>query len=204
MNGIVVIGESVVDRVVSAAGLTIARPGGSPANVAVGLGRLGDAVTLITELGDDPDGDLIRAHLADSNVTLIQQTVPKTSTAAAIISDNGNAAYEFEISWTLRRELVPPATNLVHVGSLGTLMVPGAQAVTEILDALPPHVVISYDPTSGTSSRSRRRRSRRSRQSPGGPTSSGRAKTISRRSTPAGRSPRQPRTGWPLGPNSSL
>ena len=59
----VVIGESLVDVVTAGSGPPVARPGGSPLNVAVGLARLGHDVLLVTRLGADRHGDLVRAHL---------------------------------------------------------------------------------------------------------------------------------------------
>ena len=142
MSVIVVIGESIVDRLISASGVT-ATAGGSPANVAIGLGRLGDPVTLITELGPDADGDLIRAHLRASGVGLIDQPVARTSTSAARIDADGTATYDFDVTWTLVAEPLPAGCELVHVGSLGTVVNPGAAAVFSMLAAGLP---VSYDP----------------------------------------------------------
>jgi fructokinase len=58
-----VIGEVVADIVHPLSGPASTNPGGSPANVAVGLARLGAEVSLMTQLGDDHHGHLIRAHL---------------------------------------------------------------------------------------------------------------------------------------------
>ena len=55
---VVVVGEALVDIVVTSAG-TVEHPGGSPANVAYGLGRLGAATALLTSIGDDPRGAAI-------------------------------------------------------------------------------------------------------------------------------------------------
>ena len=48
------IGEALVDVVARADGSVSEHAGGSPANVAVGLARLGRATVLATELGDRP------------------------------------------------------------------------------------------------------------------------------------------------------
>ncbi|MFJ9009465.1 PfkB family carbohydrate kinase [Streptomyces canus] len=45
-------------------------PGGSPANVALGLGRLGHLVRLATRVGHDDFGQLLQKHLQDSGVEL--------------------------------------------------------------------------------------------------------------------------------------
>ena len=65
----VVVGEALVDLVGQRGGRTLAvHPGGSPANVALGLGRLGVPVTLMTRLGRDSFGDMVRNHLEASGV----------------------------------------------------------------------------------------------------------------------------------------
>ena len=73
-------GEALVDIVDG-----LPRPGGSPTNVAVALGRQGLAVTLATQLGDDEYGRLIREHLAASGVDVLVDPVARTSSAAARI-----------------------------------------------------------------------------------------------------------------------
>src|SRR5918999_6573972 len=65
----VVVGEALVDLVGQRGSRTlVAHPGGSPANVALGLARLGDPVTLVTRLGRDGFGEMVSAHLKASGV----------------------------------------------------------------------------------------------------------------------------------------
>ena len=65
----VVVGEALVDLVGHRGSRTLtAHPGGSPANVALGLARLGDDVTLMTRLGREAFGETIAAHLRASGV----------------------------------------------------------------------------------------------------------------------------------------
>ena len=56
MEDILVIGESLVDIVIPPQGPASEHPGGSPANVALGLARLGHRVDLLTRIGDDERG----------------------------------------------------------------------------------------------------------------------------------------------------
>ena len=65
---ITVVGEALVDLIEDAPGDPVAHPGGSPANVAVALARLGRSVNLLTQLGDDAHGQLLLAHLRDNGV----------------------------------------------------------------------------------------------------------------------------------------
>ena len=65
----VVVGEALVDLVGQRGGRTlVAHPGGSPANVALGLARLRVPVTLKTRLGRDSLGQMILSHLEGSGV----------------------------------------------------------------------------------------------------------------------------------------
>ena len=52
---VIVIGEALVDVVESTNG-TVEHPGGSPSNVAYGLGLLGIRTALLTSIGDDDRG----------------------------------------------------------------------------------------------------------------------------------------------------
>ncbi|MGP5673612.1 carbohydrate kinase family protein [Brachybacterium alimentarium] len=67
---VAVIGESPVDVITGPGRDRSTRPGGSPLNVAVGLGRLGIRTELTTQIGRDHYGELIRAHLAEAGVHL--------------------------------------------------------------------------------------------------------------------------------------
>ncbi len=61
-----VIGESLVDIVSKSDGSSVEHPGGSPANVAVAMARLGGTVGLATAYADDRLGGLLDQHFADA------------------------------------------------------------------------------------------------------------------------------------------
>ena len=66
---VAVAGETIVDLVAEGpGGPYLALPGGSPANVAVGLARLGVPVRMLARVGGDPFGRLLRAHLERNGV----------------------------------------------------------------------------------------------------------------------------------------
>ena len=67
---VLVVGEALVDVVHRADGSVAEHPGGSLANVALTLGRLGRDARLATWLGQDARGEAVRAWLDDSAVTL--------------------------------------------------------------------------------------------------------------------------------------
>lgn len=146
---ILVIGEALVDIAERESGST-RHPGGSPLNVAAGLSRLGTAATLVTTIGDDPDGELIREHLLRSGAGVEAPAaggIP-TSTATARIAPDGSAEYEFAIRW----EPAPPRpglverARLVHAGSLATSLEPGRELVLELFQRAREHALTSYDP----------------------------------------------------------
>ncbi|MFD6280984.1 PfkB family carbohydrate kinase [Streptomyces sp. NPDC060209] len=58
-----ILGNDRVDQALGLAATAGRFADGSPANVAVGLHRLGRPAILMTSWGDDPPGDLVRAHL---------------------------------------------------------------------------------------------------------------------------------------------
>jgi fructokinase len=141
-----VIGESLVDIVRTADGTTTERPGGSAANVAVALARLGRPVRFATAYADDDRGRAIAAHLAGSGVGLAcdPATLPRTSTALAKIQPDGSAAYSFDLEWRLG-DVPVDAPRFVHVCSLGAVVRPGAADVRAILDDVRGSAFISYD-----------------------------------------------------------
>jgi sugar/nucleoside kinase (ribokinase family) len=100
----VVVGEALVDLVGQRGGRTLAaHPGGSPANVALGLARLGAPVTLMTRLGRDAFGAMVRSHLEDSGVRVDGGPEDGVSTSLAIaMLAAGIASYDFRIDWSRR------------------------------------------------------------------------------------------------------
>jgi fructokinase len=146
----VVLGEALVDIVISAAAPPRTRPGGSPLNVAVGLARLGHDVLLVTRIGDDPHGDLVRAHLAASGVRLAEGSVrpgAATGSATALVGADGAASYQFALDPELPHLPLPAQLDALHVGSLGSVLQPGASAVAAAVQAARARgVLVCYDP----------------------------------------------------------
>ena len=146
----VLVGEALVDIVVPVGGEPTDAPGGSPLNVAVGLSRLGLDTLLVTELGDDGYGKLVRDHVVGAGVRLDEHSVVpgrRTSTATAHLDAHSAATYDFDLSWTLGRRVLPPDARGLHVGSIGASLRPGREAVVDLLDqAAGAGLFVSYDP----------------------------------------------------------
>ena len=76
-------GESLIDVVRRRDGSVDEHPGGSPMNVAIGLGRLGRQVELLTWFGQDTRGAALREHLAESAVRVVEGSDGAASTSVA-------------------------------------------------------------------------------------------------------------------------
>ena len=148
----VVVGEALVDLVGQRGSRTlVAHPGGSPANVALGLARLGDEVTLMTRVGRDALGEMILTHLRSSGVRVEGGRGPEgtpTSLAIATLAA-GVATYDFRIEWDIGElEPLPIETRCLHTGSLATALAPGRTNVEDLLrrERQRGRVTICYDP----------------------------------------------------------
>jgi fructokinase len=145
-----VVGEALVDVVLRRGAQPAEHPGGSPANVAIGLGRLGRRVDLLTWLADDAYGDLVREHLAASDVHVLagDRGPERTSVARAHLDDQGAATYEFDLTWDLpgRFDEGDDAPAVVHTGSIATVLTPGAEAVARLLADRRATSTLTYDP----------------------------------------------------------
>jgi fructokinase len=162
---LLVVGEALIDFLPDdrggAAGEDLAfwgRPGGSPANVAVGLSRLGVAVAFAGRFSRSGLGPWRRRRLAEEGVDLAPSVDADEPTTLAVVSldEAGVASYEFygpgTADWWWRRaELPDPALlagGAVHTGSLATAVPPGAEVLAGWLAELRAagDVVVSYDP----------------------------------------------------------
>ncbi len=145
---ILVVGEALIDVVVRADGSRSEHRGGSPANVAVGLGRLGHRVTLATALGNDPQGRMIGAELTASGVALAPGALSarQTSTATAWLDARGAARYDFDITWEPHGLNALSAASLVHTGSIAAFLEPGAEAVESLIGRVAASAVVTFDP----------------------------------------------------------
>jgi fructokinase len=148
---ICVVGESLIDLVDDASGdPPKAYPGGGPFNIAIGLARLGDDVTLLTQIGADEYGGRLHTQLANNGVTVVDCAAVShpTSLAAAKLDAEGHASYTFDLAWDVAPLSLPEGTQVLHIGSLGASLEPGGSQVVELVErtASAGGVLISYDP----------------------------------------------------------
>ncbi|RDI63746.1 carbohydrate kinase family protein [Nocardia pseudobrasiliensis] len=154
---VAVAGEALVDLVPAEAPDRFqAVPGGSPANVAVGLARLDTPVRMLARIGADPFGRRVREHLRDNGVGLDRAVAAPESTSLAIVDvgPDGLAHYDFRIDgtadwqWTDAelRDALDGSVAALHTGSLALTLPPGADALLRLAERARPHALLSYDP----------------------------------------------------------
>lgn len=132
----------------------LARPGGGPYNIAIGLARLGRPTAFIGRLSHDPLGLILRRHAERSDVDLSHTVnAHETTTVALVELVDGIAQYRFGIEGTANflwtdAELasVPTTLAALHFGSLVAWTPPGDDAVLARVAALREHMLVSYDP----------------------------------------------------------
>ena len=143
-----VIGEALIDIVERNGRALGEHVGGSPLNVAVGLGRLGRGVDFLTHIADDERGRRIVDYVEASGVRLVpgSTTADRTPTALARLDESGAADYVFDIAWELAgtSEAAPPV--VAHTGSIAAYLDPGCLATAALLDAYRPSATITFDP----------------------------------------------------------
>jgi fructokinase len=154
---VAVAGEALVDFVPAGGdGVFRAAPGGSPANVAVGLARLGVPTRLLARIADDLLGHRLRAHLDGNGVDLsfsVRAAEP-TSLAIVAVGRDGVVEYDFRVEgtadWQWRDAEVAGALDgdvvALHAGSLALTMPPGADVLQRLLAGARQAMTVSYDP----------------------------------------------------------
>ncbi|MCW2558801.1 MAG: ribokinase [Mycobacterium sp.] len=148
MTRALVIGEALIDIVQRNGQALGEHVGGSPLNVAIGLGRLGRDVDFLTHIGTDERGRRIVDYVEASGVRLVpgSTNAARTPTALARLDETGAADYVFDLEWELAgtAEVAPPL--VAHTGSIAGFLDPGCLATAALLDAYRPSATITYDP----------------------------------------------------------
>jgi fructokinase len=98
MPTVFTIGETILDIIFENGQPVAAKAGGSMLNSAVSLGRCGLQVEMLTELGEDKIGEMVKGFLNDNGVgTLFLKLAEgfKTPVSLAFLDEKGNAQYSF-------------------------------------------------------------------------------------------------------------
>lgn len=150
MKGAYVAGEALID-LINVGGSQSSHVGGGPANTAKALARLGFSSVFVGGISSDEYGSLIETELLDSGVDLssVYRSALPTALARALIDENGVARYEFELEDTATFAfsdswLPTDSADVIHVGSVATLVQPGAKALFQWVSQA--NSVVVFDP----------------------------------------------------------
>jgi len=130
--------------------------GGGPANTAKALSNLGIDTQFIDGVSTDEYGQMAKGELVSAGVKLDYVKYSDKPTCLAIISlsDSGSASYEFVIENTATFDFNPdwlpnPQTerpSLLHIGTLATVIEPGATELFEWAQFVAQVAPIVFDP----------------------------------------------------------
>lgn len=153
---VAVAGEVITDLVPAGAdGVFRAAPGGSPANVAVGLARLGVPTRMLARLSEDVLGRRLRAHLQGNGVDLARAVAAAEPSSLAIVAlgPDGSADYDFRVDgaadWQWHDDELAGALDgacALHLGSLAVTMPPGGAVLRRLAAGARPRATVTYDP----------------------------------------------------------
>jgi fructokinase len=110
MRRVWVLGDAVVDLLPEGEGRYLRCPGGAPANVAVGVARLGGNAGFIGRVGDDPFGRFMAATLASEGVDvghLKLDPAGRTSTVLVDLDEAGERSFTFMVRPSADQRLEP-------------------------------------------------------------------------------------------------
>ena len=165
MVDIVCLGEVLIDFVSLESGVSLVEApsfkkaaGGAPANVAVGLARLGHSVGFIGKVGEESFGDFLVKTLADNQVDvsgIARDPQARTMLAFVSLAANGEREFMFyrhpSADMTLTPEEIPDEliakARVFHYGSISLISEPCRSATLHALKLAKDNgVITSYDP----------------------------------------------------------
>jgi len=130
--------------------------GGGPANTAKALARLGHDVQFIDGISTDPYGQSTRAELLRDgvNLDLALASDKPTCTATVTLDAAGGASYEFLIDGTATFDFASSwlpdpyryQPQVLHIGTLVTMIEPGASALYDWAISVAELAPIVFDP----------------------------------------------------------
>jgi fructokinase len=130
--------------------------GGGPANTAKALARLGHDVYFIDGISSDAYGQVARTELLRDGVNLDLALVSDkpTCTASVTLDAAGGASYEFLIDGTATFDFAPSwlpdpyrfQPKVLHIGTLVTVIEPGASALYDWAMQVAEFAPIVFDP----------------------------------------------------------
>jgi fructokinase len=155
MGQVWVVGEALIDLIRE--GVDRKRVvGGGPANTAKALAKLGIDTQFIDGISTDGYGQMAKDELVSTGVKLdyVKYSDKPTCLAIVSLSESGSATYEFVIENTATFDFIlewlpNPQTDrpsLLHIGTLATVIEPGASELFEWAQSVVKVAPIVFDP----------------------------------------------------------
>lgn len=159
-KGIISLGEALIDFIpVDSENLVYQKsPGGAPANVAVGLARLGAPSSFLGKVGDDVLGTFLKETLQSLGVNTDHMFLTKEAKTGAVfitLAEGGERSFDFYIDPSADRFLheenldvsLFAESKILHYGSISMISGPSKSATVKAVElARENGMIVSYDP----------------------------------------------------------
>ena len=151
-----VCGEVLIDLIPGADGVRVPHVGGGPANTAKALARLGHDVQFIDGISSDQYGQMSRKELLDDEVKLdlalksdkptctAEVTLTTDGSGSYVFNIDGTATFDFSLDWLPDPSRFKP--RVLHIGTLVTVIEPGADVLYDWAIRVAEFAPIVYDP----------------------------------------------------------
>ncbi len=162
---VICIGEALIDFISTKKGVKLESSpgflkaaGGAPANVSVGLARLGKKTAFVGKVGNDSFGRFLQKTLVENKVdvsNLLFDKQHRTRLAFVSLTDEGERDFEFygyesaDTKITKEEVMKTPLgrTRILHFGSVSLVTNPSRNAVLKAAEiAKEKKIVVSFDP----------------------------------------------------------
>ncbi|WP_421383598.1 aminoimidazole riboside kinase [Bacillus salacetis] len=159
-NGIISLGEALIDFIpLDQENISYQKsPGGAPANVAVGLARLGAKSTFLGKVGKDVLGEFLKETLENYGVRTNQMFLTpdiKTGVVFVTNAEDGERSFDFYIDPSADRFLEAGEIEetdftehkILHFGSISMISSPSKEATHYAVKLAKENgMIVSYDP----------------------------------------------------------
>lgn len=159
-KGVISLGEALIDFIpMDSTNLNyIKSPGGAPANVAVGVARLGASSTFLGKLGDDVLGQFLKQTLKNNGVwtdQLFFTEAAKTGFVFVTLAESGERSFDFYINPSADQllheddisERVFQISKILHFGSISLINETSRAATKKAVQLAKKNgMIVSYDP----------------------------------------------------------
>jgi fructokinase len=151
-----VCGEVLIDLIPGSDGVRVPHVGGGPANTAKALARLGHDVQFIDGISSDQYGQMSSKELLDDEVKLdlaLKSDKPTCTAVVTLAADgsgsyvfniDGTATFDFSLDWLPDPSRYKP--QVLHIGTLVTVIEPGADVLYDWAIRVAEFAPIVYDP----------------------------------------------------------